>query len=63
MVEKPRNSLAVTIVANNCQVFNQEFTNRISFLEYKKTLGLCQFLFSALPSLWCFGVLELGVNV
>lgn len=63
MMKKPRNSLAVTTVTDNYQVFNQEFTYTISFLKCKKTLGLCQFPFLALPSLWFSGVLELGINV
>lgn len=62
MMKKPRNSLAVTTVTDNCQVFNQEFTNTISFLKCKKTLGLCQFPFLAPSSLCLSGVLELGTQ-
>lgn len=63
MMKKPRNSLAVTTVTDNCQVFNQEFTNTSSFLKCKKSPGLCQSSFLALASLWFSDVLELGINV
>lgn len=49
--------------SDNCHVFNQEFINTISFLKYKKNPGLCQFSFSALPSLWFSGVWELVIQV
>lgn len=60
MMKRPRNSLAVKTLTDNCQVFNQELT--ISSLKCKASPGIL-FPSPALHSLWCFGVLELGINV